>query len=147
MDQNPRRVHLLDLYQGIANLAPNGENDGGLCVLKGSHRLHAEQFASIGGFRKDKDAGEDQNGYGFVDEDMDWYRAKGCELVKVCAGEGDLILWDSRTIHWNSSPVGEQTRFATYVCYCPRSMASAEALVEKRKVFERRGCTTHWPNQ
>jgi len=84
-------VHALELYQGIANLAPNGPDDGGLCVMKGSHLKHAEFYESIGGFRKDKDAGEDQNGYGFTDADLEWYRANGCEYVKVCAGEGDLI--------------------------------------------------------
>lgn len=51
MDQNPRRIDQLELYQGIANLAPNGPADGGLCVLRGSHKLHGECFDAIGGFR------------------------------------------------------------------------------------------------
>lgn len=91
IDQNARNVDRFELYQGIANLAPNGPNDGGLCVLKGSHLKHAEHFASIGGFRPEKDAGEDQNAYGYIDEDFQWYKDNGCEVVKVCAGEGDLI--------------------------------------------------------
>lgn len=60
-------------------------------MLKGSHRHHEEHFAQLGGFRPEQDQGEKQNGYLYIPEDADWYRAKGCEEVKVCAGEGDLI--------------------------------------------------------
>ncbi|WOO78371.1 uncharacterized protein LOC62_02G001919 [Vanrija pseudolonga] len=145
IDQNPRRVHQFELYQGIANLSPNGPNDGGLCVLRGSHKLHEEHFAAIGGFRPDRDAGENENGYLYTEEDFQWYKDKGCEEVKVCANAGDFILWDSRTVHWNASPVGTQTRFVTYVCLCPRSFMTSDELTEKRKVFNARKGTTHWP--
>lgn len=91
IDQNPRRYDRFELYQGIANLAPKGPEDGGLVVLKGSHRHHEEHFAQLGGFRPEQDSGEKENGYLYIPEDADWYRAKGCEEVKVCAGEGDLI--------------------------------------------------------
>lgn len=91
MDQNPRKYELFELYQGIANLAPNGPEDGGLCVLKGSHLLHKEHFESIGGFRPEQDAGEKENGYNFTAQDAEWYKSKGCEAVKICANEGDLI--------------------------------------------------------
>lgn len=91
MDQNPRKYDRFELYQGIANLAPNGPDDGGLVVLKGSHLLHEEHFASIGGFRQEQDTGEKENGYRFIPSDMDWYKSKDCQVVKICAGEGDLI--------------------------------------------------------
>lgn len=91
LDQNPRRIHLFELYQGIANLAPNGPDDGGLVVLKGSHKLNEEYFKACGGWKHEQDAGEDQNGYRMTQADTDWYRARGCEEVKVCAGPGDFI--------------------------------------------------------
>lgn len=93
IDQNPRTVERLELYQGIANLAKNGSDDGGLVVLKGSHLLHKEHFEEIGGFREKSDSGVNQNGYDFEKEDADWYRERGCEEVKICAEAGDLILW------------------------------------------------------
>ncbi len=152
------------MYQGIANLAPNGPQDGGLCVLKGSHLLHSQYFAETGGPQADKEA---VNGYTYDYDEIHWYKQHGCQQVKVCAGEGDLIgefclslaacnlrseltllypiVWDSRTIHWNASPISQQIRFATYVCYCPRSMASEEILKAKREVFAARKGTTHWP--
>lgn len=54
-------------------------------------------------------------------------------------------VWDSRTIHWNASPVGDQTRFVTYVCYCPRSLMDPSELEKKLQVFRDRKGTTHWP--
>lgn len=166
IDQNPRKINQFELYQGIANLAPNGPDDGGLCVLKGSHLMHDQHFKDIGGFRPEGDAGEKENGYTLGEGEDEWYKQHGCEAVKICAGKGDLIrksrlsfrarkpqgipltagtVWDSRTVHWNASPVGEQTRFVTYVCYCPKSMASEETLQGKKAVFDGRKGTTHWP--
>lgn len=145
MDQNPRNHDRFELYQGIANLAPNGPNDGGLCVLKGSHLLHEEHFAATGGFRPEQDSGERENGYNFTAADAEWYRSRGCVVEKVCAGEGDLILWDSRLVHWNASPVGSRVRFASYVCYCPRGLMGGDGLARKLEVFRERKSTTHFP--
>lgn len=91
MDQNPRRCDRFELYQGIANLAPNGPDDGGLCVLKGSHLLHEAHFEAIGGFRAEQDGGEKENMYRYQPDDAQWYKDHGCEEVKICAGAGDLI--------------------------------------------------------
>lgn len=41
---------------------------------------------------------------------MRWFLDRGCEAVKVCADPGDLILWDSRTIHYNCLPESEAVR-------------------------------------
>lgn len=145
IDQDPRRIDRFELYQGIANLARNGPEDGGLVVMAGSHKLHQQYFDAIGGWQTDRDLGFGKNGYTFSMEDVDWYRKQGCEEVKICANPGDLILWDSRMIHWNSSPIGDQTRFITYVCYCPRSLMADDLLKEKLDTFRARKGTTHWP--
>lgn len=91
MDQNPRRNQTFELYQGIANLSESGPEDGGLCVLAGSHVLHQQFFDATGGFKKEQDAGANQNGYNFTQEDINWYKKRGCKEVKICCGEGDLI--------------------------------------------------------
>jgi len=126
-------------------MSPNGPDDGGLVVLAGSHKQHKKHFDMIGGFRANQDQGAAENGYDFSNEDADWYRSQGCKEVKIEANAGDLILWDSRTIHWNASPVGAQIRHISYVCYCPRSLASEEELQRKLEVFQQRKGTTHWP--
>lgn len=84
-------MNQFELYQGIANLAPNGPDDGGLCVLKGSHLMHEKHFADIGGFKAEGDAGEKENGYTLAEGEDEWYKQHGCEAVKICAGKGDLI--------------------------------------------------------
>lgn len=91
IDQNPRRIDRFELYQGIANMSPNGPDDGGLCVLKGSHLLHDAHFKAIGGFRPEADLGPKENSYRYPPQDFEWYKQNGAEVVKVCANEGDLI--------------------------------------------------------
>jgi len=91
MDQAPRFVNTLQLCQGIANLSPSGPLDGGLVVLRGSHKLHEDHFDSIGGFDTSADQGEAFEGYKYSMEDVGWYLKHGCEEIKVCANAGDLI--------------------------------------------------------
>lgn len=91
IDQDARTVDHFELYQGIAVLGPCGPQDGGLCVLKGSHLKHQEYFDAIGGFRSEGDLGVGQNGYNYKSDDIEWYRNHGCEEIKICADPGDLI--------------------------------------------------------
>lgn len=41
---------------------------------------------------------------------MQWFLDRGCEIIKVCADPGDLILWDSRTVHYNCLPESDAVR-------------------------------------
>lgn len=94
---------------------------------------------------------------------MQWLSDHGCEWIKVCAEPGDLLLWDSRTPHYNLSSTTSQPRFCVYTCYMPVADASKEDLIRKKKAFEGkllaasmilfttnktadRVGTTHWPN-
>lgn len=47
---------------------------------------------------------------------MRWFLDRGCEAVKVCADPGDLVLWDSRTVHYNCLPESEAVR--SVLCKC-----------------------------
>lgn len=83
--------------------------------------------------------------YTFTDEDVKWFsRQPGVEEVKVETEPGDLILWDSRTVHWNRAPTAEQIRVVVYVCYAPRSMASEGVLAARRRCWDEKLATTHW---
>jgi hypothetical protein len=84
--------------------------------------------------------------YGFTDEGMKWLADKGCEWIKVNAEPGDLLLWDSRTPHYNLSPSGTAARFCVYTCYMPVTDATQEELTRKKSAFETTQSTTHWPN-
>ena len=145
IDQSPLRrgVHCI---QGLINLSPSGPEDGGLVVYPGSHRLNDEFF----------DAKMDKANWLpmkdlhlFNREELDWFHARGIKPHKVCAEVGDLILWDSRVIHFGAEPTekSSQIRTALYATYTPAKLASSEQLAIKKKVFENFGGTTHWPHE
>lgn len=47
-------------------------------------------------------------------EMIEWLiNEKGCKWHKVCAPEGSLILWDSRTVHYGAPPLKKNARIAT----------------------------------
>lgn len=142
VDQSPLRRGL-HCVQGIICLSPSGPEDGGLVVWPGSPAHNEEFFNS----RPDKDSWLPlKASYFFPIEQLDLFRARGMGPHKVCAEPGDLILWDSRTIHYGSdaTPRSNQIRTAIYAAYTPASMANPEQLALKKQVFGRWGGTTHW---
>jgi hypothetical protein len=74
--------------------------------------------------------------FGFTKNGMKWLEDHGLEWVKVCAEPGDLILWDSRTPHYNVPSTSKQDRMAIYTCYMPVSEATQEDLIRKKRAFE-----------
>ncbi|KAJ5126374.1 hypothetical protein N7526_008551 [Penicillium atrosanguineum] len=143
-DQDPEEPGFRCL-QGLVNLLPNGPKDGGLIVCKGAHRLSEELHEEF------KDEEEKvwtwtRHWYGLTTANMNWLKEKGCEWIKVEAEPGDLLLWDSRTPHYNVSSESDQNRFAVYTCYMPVADATKEELEVKKKAFEETKMTTHWPN-
>lgn len=160
VDQNPVRKGM-QCVQGILNLAPNGPQDGGLMVVKGSHNQNEAFFKSnpevIG-----RSTWGSIDWFGFSKDEVKWFEDRGCELIKVCAEPGDLILWDSRTIHYNRLPDSGNFRAIMYICYTPAAFASEEDLEKKIGYFRQRLGTvskglghndnganthqTHWPH-
>ena len=130
--------------QGIINLSHAGEEDGSLVVVPGSHACVEEFFDTM---TKPEDWEYRDNRY-FSEEDMDWFRKRGLSPKKVLAEPGDLIVWDSRTIHWGGEPTekSDVVRTVIYAAYAPASMASPEAIAAKQQVFNINGATTHWPH-
>ncbi|KAI8272769.1 hypothetical protein K4K60_011845 [Colletotrichum sp. SAR11_57] len=108
-DQDPQKPGFRCL-QGLVNLLPNGPRDGGLIVCKGAHRL-SEEFHEAFKDEKDKIWAWTKEWYGFTDAGMKWLEERGCVWEKIDAEPGDLLLWDSRTPHYNLSPEGERPRF------------------------------------
>ncbi|KAF2031074.1 hypothetical protein EK21DRAFT_111317 [Setomelanomma holmii] len=109
VDQNPNSKGM-QCVQGILNLAPNGPDDGGLVVLKGSHKVN-ETFFKLHPETKGAGTWGSFDWHGFNEEEVDWFKDRGCEEIKVCAEPGDLILWDSRQIHYNKVPSTQNTHW------------------------------------
>ncbi|RDW66006.1 phytanoyl-CoA dioxygenase [Coleophoma cylindrospora] len=143
IDQSPLRQGL-HCVQGIISLSPSGPEDGGLVVYPGSHRVIEEFFNT----QTDKASWDPLDRYMFDESQLSWFRERGITPHKVCAEVGDLILWDSRTIHYGSepSPASNQIRTAIYAAYTPAKLASSEALATKAAIFQSYGGTTHWPH-
>lgn len=120
VDQNPH-VQGLHCAQGIINFAPNGPDDGGLVVLKGSHALNEAYFKTHSKEKNPKCGTVPDDWHGFDPEEVEWFKERGAEQVKVCADAGDLIVWDSRTVHWNTLPQSDQKR--SIVCELDRQPA------------------------
>lgn len=143
VDQAPRKRGL-HCIQGIINLSHAGPEDGSLCVMDGSSALVEEFFDT----QTDPATWEWKDNRYFSEEEMEWFRARGVRPVRVEAEPGDLILWDSRCIHWGGEPTekSDTIRTVIYAAYAPAKLASEEALQEKRRVFKANGATTHWPH-
>ncbi|KAE8445967.1 hypothetical protein EG329_012606 [Mollisiaceae sp. DMI_Dod_QoI] len=143
IDQSPLRRGM-HCVQGIINLSPSGPEDGGLVVYPGSHKFNDEFFDT----QTAKSSWKTKDLYMFDEKQLAWFERKGINPNKVCADVGDLILWDSRTIHYGAEPseLSNQIRTIIYVAYTPARLASEETLERKRTIFKSWGGTTHWPH-
>lgn len=148
-DQSPHRKGM-QCVQGLINYAPNGPNDGGLIVMKGSSKLFDQFFSET----REQDDHEDKppeeenfkDLFIFKEEDVKWFEKRGCEMIKVNLDPGDLVLWDSRTMHYACFPQGDIIRTVQYVCMTPRKFARQEDMDLKAELFKTWQGTTHWPH-
>jgi hypothetical protein len=151
-DQDPR-IRGFQCAQGIINLIDNGPQDGGLVVMKGSHKLNDDFFKTHSMEKKERWGKVPDDWHGFDDDEIAWFEERGCELIKVEAAAGDLIVWDSRTVHYNVLPEADTTRAVICelchlalgmvltgidACYTPAAFSTPEELAKKKDVFEKR---------
>ncbi|KAL3442505.1 hypothetical protein BJX65DRAFT_321509 [Aspergillus insuetus] len=146
VDQAPERQGM-HCVQGFINLSEAGPKDGGLVVMEGSARLFDKFFKQ---FPPDRTKGPlaalHYDFYPFQDEDLKWYGEQGCRIIKVCAEPGDLVLWDSRQMHYAVYPETDTIRTVIYTCYTPASWISEEDREKKKEIFNKWEATTHWPH-
>ncbi|EAT76527.2 hypothetical protein SNOG_16155 [Parastagonospora nodorum SN15] len=148
-DQNENRKGM-QCVQGLLNYQPNGPKDGGLILMKGSAKLFDEFFAE----KREQDEHEDKpppeeemrDLFIFKEEDVKWFQDRGCVLQKINMEPGDLVLWDSRTMHYAEHPQGDLIRHVQYICMTPRKFAKKEDIELKAKLFNDFQGTTHWPH-
>ncbi|WVF67421.1 hypothetical protein IAT40_002177 [Kwoniella sp. CBS 6097] len=129
---------------GIMNLLPNGPEDGGLMILKGSKALYKELFEAFDDVKPERGWNKNDR-HDHTPEQIQWLIDHGCEYHKVCAEPGDLLLWDSRTIHYGATPSADRSRIATYVCYKPASMITPEIKAKRDKARREKLLTSHDP--
>ncbi|PYH68358.1 phytanoyl-CoA dioxygenase family protein [Aspergillus vadensis CBS 113365] len=145
VDQAPERKGL-SCVQGIINLSEAGPKDGGLMLMEGSSKLFDRFFKLNPPDRTQGIGAKHYDFYPFKEHHVKWYEEQGCNLIKVCAEPGDLILWDSRSMHYAKFPESDEIRTIIYACYTPASHATPEDLKKKAELFHRWETTTHWPH-
>src|ERR1700676_747498 len=74
------------------------------------------------------------------------------DIKHVTAPRGSLILWDSRTVHWNQYPSEARPcsdelkiRMVGYLCYVPKARLTDEARAIRKQAFEKGVSTGHNP--
>lgn len=132
-------------FQGLVNLYDTNVGDATTMFLKGSHKLHSEFFHA----HKDKFTFPESH-FTLIDkDDVQWFLDRGCSKEMLLCKRGDLVLWDSRTMHCGAEPLRGRdrpnTRATIYTCMTPRAMASAEVLQQRFEVFRNGDVCTHCP--
>jgi hypothetical protein len=78
----------------------------------------------------------------FFDERRD---ESGCPyyMKHITAPRGSLILWDSRTVHWNQHPSRDRSfshlpkvRMVGYLCYVPKARLTKKSMAIREQAFE-----------
>lgn len=151
VDQNPRMKPDKCCIQGLVSLYDQNEKTGGLIVYPQTHL----QFDQLKGVTKtSSDFVKVLDTYSIMNNG----KTRG-KLVHCKAG--DLILWDSRTVHCNSPAVAidelkqdepvDLLRLVVYVSMGPVQFVrniTLEEFRQKRKDFVERNITTnHWSTE
>lgn len=123
--------------QSFLSLTENKERT--LIVYEKSHKLHESYFEQYN-ICNNKD-------WNIIKEEYIETIQHTKKILHVKAG--DLVLWDSRLFHQNSSGSNDCTeeRLVQYLCYLPRNHEkNDEENQEKRLVcYEEKYTTSHWP--
>ena len=125
--------------QGFVNLLPTSEHGAAFQALVKSHR-HQQEFAAR--FKAGKRFNLLRN-----QAEADFFvKEKGCAHVCIAAAAGDLVLWDSRTIHCGRAATREARllrRAVVYVSMQPKRLSTPRDIELKRRAHAQLRSTTH----
>ncbi len=126
--------------QGLITYYPSSEHTGGLTVIPGSHLHHDEVI-----LKSEKNS----NFVMLKSKELVWG-----DPVLLSVPARSLILWDSRTIHGNTSYISSTPcqdypllRLVAYVCMMPRSKIPEDIMQQRKDSIGKSITTSHWPNQ
>lgn len=130
--------------QGLLALADSTADSGTIEFVRGSHAHHAALVK-----RLCDDDDDDEEAWEFVPIPPDDEVFAACDhaTVQPVLRVGDVVLWDSRTIHRVSAPTGDAPRLVAYVCMVPRRLVDASIARRRRAAYEAGIATTHWPQR
>lgn len=149
IDQHPIGRPGFHCVQGLVSLLPSSPATGGNVIIPGSHKL----FESIPDLYTER--------LGRIDSDIDHFRFPVDDPrlaltppIMPHIEAGDLLLWDSRTVHCSSPAIDGESdprtgllRAASLVCMMPRSRSSASVIARRRDALANRTSTTNWSDR
>ncbi len=148
IDQHPIGRPGKHCVQGLVNLLPTSQATGGNVVVPGSHK------------RFDRIADEYTERLSRIHPSIDHFRfpnddpaLRDASPIMAEMFAGDLLLWDSRTIHCSAPGIIEPDsstdllRAASLICMMPRSKSNAEVIELRKAAVESRTSTTNWSDR
>lgn len=85
----------MQCVQGLVNYQPNGPNDGGLVLMKGSSKLFDEFFKEERTGAQSVDAPPPEmkfiDHFRFSEEHVKWFEDRGCKIEKINMEAGDMV--------------------------------------------------------
>jgi ectoine hydroxylase-related dioxygenase (phytanoyl-CoA dioxygenase family) len=148
IDQHPITRPGLQCVQGLVNLLPTSPRTGGNVLIPGSHK----KFHTIADVYPER--------LGRVPLSVDHFRfpsddpmLAGTPPIMCHMEAGDLLLWDSRTIHCSSTALETPEakpalmRAVSLVCMMPRRLTPPEVLEERKRAVEGVVSTTNWTDR
>ena len=144
LDQNPFRKPNKCCVQGMLPLYDVTDETGGLEVVPLSHTAPAKKTLKLN--------------YSDWNDEGDFCMLHPTDptvgmRMLLQANAGDLILWDSRTIHGGRVGTGKKNntselcRLSQTICMTPRSMATPNILAGRILAFQHGIGTSHWPHE
>ena len=148
IDQHPIGRPGKHCIQGLVNLLTATPATGGNVIVPGSHK----RFADIPTDYEERLSRIDPSidHFRFPNDDPKLQDAKP---IMPALEPGDLLLWDSRTIHC-SAPGQQQPennnellRAASLICMMPRAKSNEKTIVKRKSAVETRTSTTNWSDR
>jgi hypothetical protein len=152
VDQHPITRPGFHCVQGAVSLLAGSPSAGGNILIPGSHKW----FPDIPDRYADR--------LGRLPEWLDHFRfpvddprLQETPPVMCHVEAGDMMLWDSRTVHCSSpglepasasdSATPSLIRVASLVCMMPRSRSNDEVIAQRRTAVNARTSTTNWSDR
>lgn len=138
--------------QGQFLFEDSNECDGGFYCIPKSHLRFAEFAPELEAIDALEISGDEKRKLR-IDYLLDFFNSDelGNPYIRkhITAPRGSLILWDSRTVHWNQHPCKDRpspkVRMVGYLCYVPKTRLTDEGRTTRRKAFETGTSTGHNP--
>ncbi len=148
IDQHPISRPGKQCVQGLVNLLPTSEEIGGNVMVPGSHKFfknipqeYEERLAKL-------PLGVDHFRFPNDDPKLSSQKPIMCHMEV-----GDMLLWDSRTIHCSNSGTSlskgtkELIRAASLICMMPKEKSNQEVIKRRREAVKKVISTTNWSDK